>query len=350
MAIAAISVDQLRVSAAVDDILQFISERRLDASVAANQLKVVDMARLVFSLLGAHPSEFTTSAQSSALVKLTRQMKQMITTLGGDVDGGKFDFKFAPDLLTRFAHITLTAGDMDSIMSSVQVPAASAVAAADETQLVAQELAVLEKYKNYSNHDLCLVVAAFDRKLDSTTADLKAALRSNRHYQERCQHLVSKVAEADRASSELVAKFCFRKGLRNCSRRGAYEMALAKNRDHRTASTSAGATVLLMAGDEARGGLTDKQIVIKHENYAQLAQRLRSHRRYREFDEQLVHVRDSNDDVAMPPRQLSFEVHGYKGDASITYIDREKIHVATIATTACGTEQLHRRRPYFRTF
>ena len=100
----------------------------------------------------------------------------------------------------------------------------------------------------------------------------------------------------------------------------------------------------ILGGDEIRGGLKDKQIVIRHENLANAAQHVRSKARYADFDHQCSLVSDPSvyDAVCSSSWPLSFEAHGYSGDASVTYVDREKIHVGVVGSVICGTEELQR--------
>lgn len=98
----------------------------------------------------------------------------------------------------------------------------------------------------------------------------------------------------------------------------------------------AGAAAQLVAGDDFRGGLHDKQVVIKYEHLAACAKRCRSEHRISMFHE-----------VALCyPEQvgLSLEVCSYRGDATNQEaIQHEKVHTNLISSMMghCPTQALY---------
>ena len=84
-----------------------------------------------------------------------------------------------------------------------------------------------------------------------------------------------------RQKKQLIAKIIFRPGLRTVSCFGGYSLAIKRN--NAGASVGAGVAAQLVAGDDFRGGLHDKKVVLKYEHLAACAKRCRSDQRFADF-------------------------------------------------------------------
>ena len=86
----------------------------------------------------------------------------------------------------------------------------------------------------------------------------------------------------------------------------------------------AAAAAQLVAGDDFRGGLHDKNIVLKYEHRAACAKRCRAFQECAEFID--------NIDFGKEDIDISFEVFSYKGDATNQEaIDKEKVHTSLVS-------------------
>ena len=144
-----------------------------------------------------------------------------------------------------------------------------------------------------------------------------------RHYKQKAKTLDAQLVGVKTERSQLLAKINFRPGLRHVSCFGGYSLALKRN-DAGT-STGAGAAAMLVAGDDFRGGLHDKKVVLKYEHLAACAKRCRSEQLHSDFAE----------DGCLLQEQIanSFEVFCYRGDATNQEaIDHEKVHTNLIAS------------------
>ena len=139
-----------------------------------------------------------------------------------------------------------------------------------------------------------------------------------RHYWDNASKVASQLVESKAESRQLIAKINFRPGLRNVSCFGGYSLAIKRN--DAGASTGAGAAAMLVAGDDFRGGLHDKKVVLKYEHLAACAKRCRS---------ALLHSEFLEDGLAWQERiSNSFEIFSYRGDAANQEaIQHEKVHV-----------------------
>ena len=134
---------------------------------------------------------------------------------------------------------------------------------------------------------------------------LKAAQRMARYYKGKSSTLQGQLVQVRQESQQLVAKINVRPGSRNVSTFGGYSLAIKRNA---AGHVGAAAAAQLVAGDDFRGGLHDKNIVLKYEHRAACAKRCRAFQECAEFID--------NIDFGKEDIDISFEVFSYKRDAT----------------------------------
>ena len=231
----------------------------------------------------------------------------------------------------------------------------------------------------YGEDDLRLVLSKRDETIGALKEELRAQKKRASRVTNRCQELRQQLVTARADYSTLVEQTRFRAGPRkHCSRRGAYELALARNR---AATTSSRAIVSLMAGSESQGSLQDPKLVIRYEGLAAAYQIISSKQKFAAINADLSSegptehapaeqpAQPAEQPAEQPPVQpaeqpssaegpaepaasegpaeqpaertlpLAWEVICVEADATQQEaLDREKIHIAVVDVTALGYE------------
>ena len=165
----------------------------------------------------------------------------------------------------------------------------------------------------------------------SVIADLRNQIRdlstAKNYYKTRSETLQERVEAVEDERNALVARVNFRvrPGHRFVSDLAGYTMAIAKAQT----TSSSKDTVMLMAGDEARGALKDKSIPMRYQTMACVAQRILSKRKHAGITDI---IRSSTGNHLSPDR--SFKYILYKADTpKQEALQKSKVHVATCAAS-----------------
>jgi hypothetical protein len=167
----------------------------------------------------------------------------------------------------------------------------------------------------YSHADLTMLVIAREDALEEKAAQMRAAMKSSKHYKQRCEQLIQELKESQLGLTVLQRMSDFKPG-RQVTTFGGYSLAFRRNVAH----ASARATAAMVTAGTAGGEVHDPKTVILYEHRLAIGKTLRSQGLYQALDE----------------CDLAVEVHQYKGDGTHQQaIEKSKVHVSSIASSVC---------------
>ena len=183
-----------------------------------------------------------------------------------------------------------------------------------------------EKYSSMSIEDLRAELQHRDWELAVSKKKGAATSRKMCYWRSRCQDLQEVVDDRNQEIESIRNQLNLRSGVKKVSLLGGYLLAWKRNLSH----TSAAAIVSILGGDDDRGGLRSKDVVIKFEHLACGCQRLASELFYSGMLQQIADSPPAPGD----DNSTATEVHAYMGDATNEdAAQKSKVHVGLVWST-----------------